>query len=399
MRFMLSRQIIWSVIIAVIFFTAMVVVEIHNERFYMNDFKVYYEASSDFLTGQNPYVEAYGLSSGYYKYAPATLPFFAIYHLVHFEVAKLVHYLICSLLFTWSLLLIINYLKPVNKSENSRYLLLFFLGLIVSAVHLTREMHLGNINLMLIFLVVSFAFLYSKNHKLASSVCFAIILLLKPYMLLLGLPLIFKREWKMIIQTVSIMTLLSIAPLAFTGFDLFFSMYKQWFSNMLTHNEGMFSEHTITSIINAYSGTRLTPEWNFIFYIIAGILFIFLRIGCITNKKTYTQPRFLLDVFALLAILPNLMITDSQHFLFTIPLVCFLISIMIKENRLMYWSVFVLLIFFYGANSNDLLGNPLSDAFDRYSTIGVANLLLITWTWVIWNKKINKEESTFSFLR
>ncbi|MBK7129268.1 MAG: DUF2029 domain-containing protein [Crocinitomicaceae bacterium] len=395
---MVSRQFIWSIIIALIFFTAMVAVEIHNERFYMNDFKVYYEASSDFLSGKNPYHEAYGLSSGYYKYAPATLPFFALYHVAHFEAAKMIHYLICSAMFVLSLIMIVNYLKPTNKSNNSRYLLLFAIGLVVAAVHLTREMHLGNINLVLIFLVVAFAFMYGKNHKLVATACFAAVLLLKPYMILLGLPLIFKREWKMIFQTAAIIILLSIVPILFTGLDMFISMYKAWFNNMLTHNEGMFSEHTITSIINAYTGLSLTPTWNFIFYLIAGLLFIMLRFSYFTRYKQYTQPLFLLDIFAQLAILPNLMITDSQHFLFTIPLVCLLIFYLIKENRLLNWVVFTLLIFFYGANSNDLLGNPLSDTFDRYSTIGLANLLLIGWTWVIWNKKIKRQEITFSSL-
>jgi hypothetical protein len=143
------------------------------------------------------------------------------------------------------------------------------------------------------------------------------------------------------------------------------------------HSEGMLSEHTFSSIIKNYSGLQLAGYWQYIFIALIAFVFLSLRISYFNKVKIYTPELIISDVFILVALIPNLVITDSQHFLFSIPMLCLiLIHLFINPSKVII-VLFSILFFFYGMNSNDLLGNPLSNTLDTYSTIGVSNLLLV----------------------
>jgi hypothetical protein len=48
---------------------------------------------------------------------------------------------------------------------------------------------------------------------------------------------------------------------------------------------------------------------------------------------------------------------------------------------------FIVLIFFYGANSNDLLGTELCDIFYDHGDIGISNLLIIAFAVFVFFKR------------
>lgn len=85
----------------------------------------------------------------------------------------------------------------------------------------------------------------------------------------------------------------------------------------------------------------------------------------------------MIGIFLLTAIIPNLVITDTEHFLLSLPLIVLLICFLYtKKNRLLT-AGFVVLIFFYGGNSSDLIGKKLATQFDQLGVLGLSNLLLI----------------------
>ncbi|MFN5030681.1 MAG: hypothetical protein ACK5FX_00555, partial [Flavobacteriia bacterium] len=107
--FMAERKYLGYLIFGIflLLFTAlMVVVEIKNGRFWTNDLKVYYDATSDYFRGNNPYLKPYGLSSGFFKYPPPTLYFFWIYSKLNFFTVQIIHIALSFLAFLFSVLIL-----------------------------------------------------------------------------------------------------------------------------------------------------------------------------------------------------------------------------------------------------------------------------------------------------
>ena len=92
---------------------------------------------------------------------------------------------------------------------------------------------------------------------------------------------------------------------------------------------------------------------------------------------------FIFEWWILLALIPNLVKTDSEHFLSTAPLLAFLVFFIASRKK--YWliPVMVVLIFFYGANSTDLLGVTLSERLFSMGLLGLSNLILVILSLVL----------------
>jgi hypothetical protein len=355
----------------------------------LNDFKVYYSASQALMNGDEPYGVAFGLSSGYFKYSPVTLFLFSPYTLASFETAKIIHFVVISLSSIFVLLFGYRLCSDYFGYDLRRPSLLLMLMLVLAAVHLTRELHLGNINMILLLLFLLAVYLLQERRLYTSGLLWALMFLLKPYFLILLLPMIAARQVKLLAITVVATVALLLLPAAFMGFDANTAMLADWMAVMRGHAGG-FSEHTFSSIVTSYSGIPLSHAAQYIFVAGTAILYAAIRINEFRRKKLYSPKQQVFDLFILLAFVPNLVITDSQHFLFSVPLIFLVIAYLQQEVKWYLVLAFTVLWFFYGANSNDLLGNPLSDAFDTYSTIGVANLglilLLIFTDWRLYRK-------------
>lgn len=382
----------WFILICLAFFSLAFAIENLNGSFLLNDFRVYYDASCELLSGANPYGQAYGLSSGFYKYAPVTLLFFSPATIFTFETAKILHFIVISLcsimVFLLCLSLARHYLPRLKKNET----LFLSLLLIFSSVHLTRELHLGNINQILILLTLSSLSLVKNNKPRIAAIFLAVLFLLKPYFLILILPILAYRKFGILAQTALIVTALCSLLFLFFGYETTVFLHKNWFNSMMNHSSSLTSEHTFTSIFRNYTGIVLSARWTYIFIGIVTTIYLFSRWFYIFGRKKYTPGLFLSDTFILLALIPNMVLTDSQHFLFSIPLLALILAHLFTRPDWKMTTLFIVLFFFYGMNSNDLLGNPLSNKFDDFSTIGVANLMLAGLFIVI-----RKKENSTSF--
>lgn len=380
----------WLIILGSLFFLLAMIIENINGRFWLNDFKVYYSASSEFVNDGSPYGQAFGLSSGYFKYSPFTLIFFAPYTLFSFETAKFIHYFIISIMGLVGLVLSLKSLEFTSLKNTKTPGWIGIVLLALSAVHLSRELHLGNINLLLIALVAFMMVMIKKQKEISASLAFSLIILIKPYLLILVLPILIKKKWKVILYTPLFTLLLSAIPVFFIGFDGLIQLYLDWFESMVGHGNSMFSHHTINSIVKAYSGIELSSKWTIVFVLITGLSYLGLRMKYFFSKSNSNFLVF--DMMVLFALVPNLVITDTQHFLFSVPLIAYLLVTLKEVKSVLLWILFAALIFLYGFNSNDLLGYELSDIFDNYAALGVSNLLLIAMAIILRWKLIKNNE-------
>ena len=95
------------------------------------------------------------------------------------------------------------------------------------------------------------------------------------------------------------------------------------------------------------------------------------------KMRENANKNFIFEWFLILALIPNLVKTDSEHFLSSLPILIFIIYYIASKRK--YWLIplIVILIFFYGGNSYDLLGRDLSLKFVSMGLLGLSNILII----------------------
>jgi len=256
------------------------------------------------------------------------------------------------------------------KSTNTSLVYsLVFIGLLN---HIFRELHLGNVNLILVLLLMCSVWLIARQKEASAGLIFGLCLLFKPYFLLLLLPLMYFRKLKTLTYTVLSVVAMVVVCIVLMGFSDAIWMHQEWIKSMVNHSDLLVSYHTISAIIQSFTGIRTGP-WAALFVLI-GLL---LLLKSITKETKDNQQSFLMSWMVLLAIIPSLVITDTEHFLFAAPLIIFLTMSLFQQKNLTLSLFFVAALLMYGANSPEFFGSDLSDKIDHWGFLGISNLLLV----------------------
>ncbi len=354
------------------------IIENVNQRFWLNDFKVYYLAAEAFLTHQPVYGEVFGESTGFYKYSPVLLYLFAPATAFGFFTAAIVHYLITCVALCTGLLVTVRLISEETnwKIKNPTWVLTF--SFIALLNHFFRELHLGNVNAILVSVLVSAFYLYRRKQTASAAFGFALCLLFKPYFILLLIPFLITRQWRLILYGLAWLAGLIALFFVVRGPAEALSLHKAWFASMLDHNVMLQSANTVPFLIGLLVGAPVPA------LLVSGITFVLL-LSCwyfLSKKLSSTFSEFFLFV-SLLALLPNLLITDTEHFLFSYPLIVFLIFYGQNADRVFRLALIGVLVM-YGANSPEIFGTEVSDALEHHGMLGAANLLLVIMSfWVM----------------
>jgi hypothetical protein len=84
--------------------------------------------------------------------------------------------------------------------------------------------------------------------------------------------------------------------------------------------------------------------------------------------------------FLLIALIPNLAHTDTEHFMWTWPLIAYTMMQLMqldKKKQWIYGIILGLAFIPYCLNSPDIVGKPTQLLFDEGGLLGVANLVII----------------------
>jgi len=101
----------------------------------------------------------------------------------------------------------------------------------------------------------------------------------------------------------------------------------------------------------------------------------------------------LLWSIVLLAFTPNFFVTDTEHFVLTLPLLLTLLNYLIKTKKIIYWIIFVLLLGPFSLNSNDILGSNISDFIDKNGFMGISNIGFIVLFLLFYAKQKTRIEA------
>lgn len=360
------------ILFIVCFIVLFVAVEINNGRFWTNDFRVYYEATQDFFAGNSPYEHNYGLDTGYFKYPPFTLYLFSFYSIFPYWIGQLLHTLVLTSCLIFSLPALNNFIQS-NFPRTSKYKQgIVFLVFFCIAIHLTRELHLGNINLLLLGLFTAGMINCNRKSPFYSSFFWSFMVILKPTMILTFIPLMFFNKWKIILYMSIAGCIFFIFPMVHVGFDQNLILWSDWFKSISAHGDYITSENSLNYLSNFYLGTNSNwlPSITVLLILISLMLF-----------DRFKNPNFnqnlILWIVVFTAFMPNFFVTDTEHFLLTAPLlICLFHFSFIRKNKWI-WALNILAILLFSFHSNDLLGKKIAAIFGSYGFLGIGNIIFI----------------------
>lgn len=376
-------------------FAVIVSLEIINHRFEMNDFKVYYLAGKAFFNNQEIYGVQFGLASGYYKYSPVFLLIFSPYLIFGYKTACILHAFILAIATIQTLISIKEiYQKLINQREiQNHYLFIFAIFIIVN--HLFREIHLGNLNMILVMLLSLGIQQILNEKKILPGFFIALAIFIKPYLIILAIPLFFHKKFGLLMSLSAWLGILLISPITYLGFDKFILMNKHWIHEIFQHGAYLYSNHTFTSLIRQYVTEALNDHSHL--YFLISFIFIYILIYFTLLKKHSVKSEknnhtiLVFSYFILLALVPNILITDTEHFLYSTPIILFSIYTLESIQNTKLKIAYVVFSILYGINSPDILGKFLSGKFEDYGILGLSNLGLIV-VFILLQRKQNSIE-------
>ena len=362
-----KSQLIFYIFIS-LFLGLFILLETVNQKLWTNDFRVYYGAVHDFFNGNSPYLTNYGLDTGFFKYPPFTLYLFGLLKILPYWAGQALHLTLSAI----ALMISLPLLKAVGEDHqiNRKQTWILYLGFFSIAVHLARELHMGNVNLILLGL---FSIgLYFINRKSAVTViCWSLMIILKPIMILTLVPLVVFNKWKLTAWIGLAGLFFFLFPVIHLGWNGSIGIWTGWYKSIAEHGNYIISSNSLRFLSGYYFGT--VSEWMpsvIVLIILTGIMLY-------SRFKTNKQASTIEWVVIFTAFIPNFFVTDTQHFLLSVPLIIFSAQELSRQKSVVGWIVFGAGFVLFSLNSNDLLGKELANYLSDRGAVGVGNLLFI----------------------
>ncbi|MDI1355411.1 MAG: glycosyltransferase family 87 protein [bacterium] len=399
MNFSLIKEYKGYVLFAALVLGGIFTIENINDRFWLNDFKVYYLAAKNLLAGDPVYGVVLGLDTGFYKYSPSILLAFVPFTFMSYYAASVVHFcaialaaLFCTLLVQRTLML---YVLPAQHRPASYLLPVAFVCVLN---HLFRELHLGNVNMIIVCFLSAALYFLMSGKDVKCGILLGIVVLIKPYLLLLSLPLFLHQKFRSLFSQV-LTLLFSVVPVfVFFGFSKTIALHTQWVKAVLYHSEYLTSEHTLVALIRKYLHVGMPDSYQFyvlIFFTLTYLLVFAFFIRPRIKKDPAKENGFLfLSYFTLLALIPSILITDTEHFLFASPLLIFAFNHLWVPKSTFLKSLFVFIVLVYGTAGGGIFGSNVNERFEELGLLGIANLGIIIFVLFVFSKDLYKKTSS-----
>jgi hypothetical protein len=372
------------VVFALFIFIVIFALENLNNRFWLNDFKVYYLAAKALLNGEEVYKNAFGLGTGFYKYSPFILLLFTPFCVFTYYVACTIQYSIIALATIGSIIIIKKIINQYFFSlKNKQVVYVLILSLAAISMHVFREVQLGNVNMLLVLILMLGLYFVLNSKLIVGGIFIALAIMVKPYFLLLMLPLILYKKYKVVLSSFFSVVVFLIIPFLILGITKGFSLHQNWVESMAKHSSYLKSAETIYSLVQYYFYSNAPSYFQYL--IILLVLSLLVLFYFYTNKnntevatlEANNNLNFIVLFISIIAVIPNLLITDTEHFLFALPVIMVIISYLFYSKNY-YQAVFFGLLYLLNIlNSSDILGNELFDKISKMGPIGITNLINI----------------------
>ena len=371
-------------------FILILIMEFINNRFLMNDFQVYYYAAKAMVNNSQVYGLAFGGSSvGFYKYSPFALYYFIPLSFLPLQAAKIVFFIIISVAITGAFIIAAHIIQYASKREKSISNAMLFVTFLIASSQLHRELHLGNVNMILLLLLLLMLKFILSGKQISAGIIFSVVLFIKPHFIILVPLFALRKQYKLLFVTLSGVIVEVILPALIIGISRNMVLHSEWIQTMQAHNDTLNTYYnTIYSLFLLVF--KQLPVYIFPFpekvVVIGLVIIVALVFGwfCLINirKEKINQTQQMgqsiwIEFLILVALVPNLVNTDTEHFLLSIPLIIYLMGLMNKNTPLWFKISVIFSLFLYGINIHDLIGNTISNWLSVYGILGLGNLLII----------------------
>jgi hypothetical protein len=371
------RTVHWITVLLVVLALLMDVV---NGRFWVSDFRVYWGAADALLHGTSVYGVAFGEDTGFFKYAPIVAIAFLPAALLPFQLAAVIHVLFIGMALVLCQVALERVLmRYVFGTYAPRIALRGILGLVIIAVLLARELHLGNINLWLVLGAVLATEALLNDAPGRAGLLLGALWFVKPYLLLMAVPVVVFGQWRALWYAVLVMLAGLFAPILVLGHATTHALTHAWFEAMAAHGSYLQSPDTLAAMVSHWSSGRWHLN-NGVVIVVVGVTLFLVSMGIRRSASVERPAAFALMLWIALALVPNLVITDQEHFLFSLPLIAFLMAKLFRRTSLIALSLFLVGTFLCALRSSDLWGNDLEAWWTAQGALGIGNLLLICAT-------------------
>jgi hypothetical protein len=208
----------------------------------MSDLRVSVTAGQRLLAGET----LYRASDGHlqFKYSPPSAVLFVPLALVPFEAAKVVWYLL-----EFACLAGVCVLSPkILSVEKKRALpLIAFTGLVLLKF-LAREIELGQINTVILFLLVLTVWLLISGRKVGAGLAWGLSLFFKPYALIFLPYLLVRKRFRAAAAGLGLFFAGLALPAAFLGFRGNLAVLKEWPATLSQSTRGLLAVYDNASL-------------------------------------------------------------------------------------------------------------------------------------------------------
>ena len=358
-----------------------------NHRLWLSDFEVYYKAAYRLINAENLYRHS---EDGHYifKYSPVSALIFIPFTLFSFGVAKIIYWLFLTGIIILNFYISVRLLSPKIglNPDSKRINVLYVVSALILALHFLRELHLGQVNYLLLFMYILVLSALIKERVITASVLLSLSLFIKPFGLIFLPYLIYRKKLKALLMVGISSVIWSFIPLLFyKNWNLFIHQYYAWFNEIgieMGHKQALLANanHTLFSVIARFTPLRFflsdpsfTPFYQFA--IVVALLFFFYKVFNLSSKNMIVE-NTILDFYLIVGFIPLLAFTSENAFVFEqllVIAVLFYFKLLSTSDKILVILSFVLI----GGNFAELLAHRLSAFLDNNSFVSIGAMLLM----------------------
>jgi len=375
--------------LSLIFFVAQNV----NQRFWLNDFQVYYEAGRHLLAGQNLYGVFPEDSRPHfvYKYSPLAAALFVPLSFLPFSLAKILGYWILVLLLLWFLNRAYSLFAPDSPARKNWILLATFL---ILSPHFQRELHLGQVNLVMLALLLLALRTYLNRKSFRTAGLWSICFFLKPQVLLFLPYFLVKRNFRILAYILPLVLIGFLVPIIFYGWQMNLNQHQLWLKELSLQMQGgnlSLAKHNLAGFVSFWLGLKpylashpaVGKFFGLGLTLLVGMLFL-----VFIQKRVNNFDPALADFAVLLFLMPLLSVTDSQPFLFGTLAVVLILYHWGKGGISPGEKVFLIVAFLLvGGNWHDLWGERLFLKWEEVGLLGIGSIMILGYIYVLRMKR------------
>lgn len=373
--------------------------EIINHRFWLSDFEVYYKAAGRILMGHNLY-RVWGDDFYVFKYSPTSAMLFIPFSFFSFGAGKVIYWMFLTLLIILGFFLGVKITGEDLLKDGKKLNTIILFASLILALHFLRELHLGQVNYLLLFIYILALYSYTRGRSVLFSLLLALSLFIKPFALILIPWLLLRKRYREILLFSGFTMLFALLPFLFySSFASGCRQYALWFEELrieLALKQDLLApaNHTLFSVLARYTPVRFlslqgsvrTIYELFVLGLMALFVLAYMRKGGkITGSVAMKQ--MVWEFSLLIALIPLLAFTDENAFLY-MQMVILLLLVNFGQLNSFQKGLAAAGFLFIGGNFGEALGPELSGFINDISLISLGAMIVLGLLYAIKGKEV-----------